>query len=140
LEATFHVEELSDLKKVAQSIVSMIGGPSVVLLHGDLGSGKTTLVNEICGILGVTDSVSSPTFSIVNEYRTSDGKDVYHMDLYRLEDLDEIRSTGFSEYLSSGNWCFVEWPAMAGQLLDSDFVLISIKNDNGKRIFEVSAE
>jgi tRNA threonylcarbamoyladenosine biosynthesis protein TsaE len=97
------------------------------LLHGDMGAGKTTLVREFCRQLQVTDRVSSPTFSLVNEYRTSAGGRVCHFDFYRIKHEAEAFDIGTEEYLSSGDHCFVEWPEKVPSLLEGARAEVSIR-------------
>jgi tRNA threonylcarbamoyladenosine biosynthesis protein TsaE len=92
----------------------------VFAFHGELGAGKTTLIKAFCTALGVGDHTSSPSFSIVNEYRTASGEPVYHFDLYRLRSPRELLDIGFEEYVDSGHYCFIEWPEMAEGLLPAD--------------------
>lgn len=99
----------------------------VFTLTGDLGAGKTTLVTAFCRQIGVTDEPSSPTFSIVNEYRGENLK-VFHIDCYRLQDLDEALSIGFEDYLEQGDYCFIEWPAVIEPLLPSGVVHIDLSH------------
>ena len=112
---------------------------SIFLFSGDLGSGKTTMIKQICKDLGVVDEISSPTFSLVNEYRTKDDLPVYHFDLYRLKDLDEAQNIGITEYLDSGNLCLIEWPELILPLLEFPYFEFRFKNnpDPGLRDLEV---
>lgn len=107
----------------------------IFLLHGDLGAGKTTLVKAIVKKLGGQDIVQSPTFSIVNEYIWPGGV-IYHMDLYRLESLAEIFDIGFEEYISSGAYCFIEWPEKAEDLLQGPKadIFIRVNEESGRDV------
>ncbi len=100
---------------------------NVFFFYGDLGAGKTTLIQHLCRVLGSEDLVSSPTFSLVNEYRYRDARGrerpIYHMDLYRLKHLAEALDIGLEEYLAEGAWCFVEWPQLIETLLPDEEVL-----------------
>ena len=110
----------------------------VILFKGEMGSGKTTLIKSLVKGLGSDDVVSSPTFSLVNEYRNDEGP-IYHFDLYRLEDEEEAYAIGMEEYLDSGAWCFVEWPDKARSILPQNATLIEIKVLlNGKRELHLS--
>lgn len=113
LDRTF---SLPELPAVAAQLMQVLGDIRVVTLQGELGAGKTTLVRECCLQYGIADTVSSPTFSIVNEYHGSRGI-VYHIDLYRLEDEEEAMRAGVEEYLFGGSLCMVEWPQRASGLL-----------------------
>lgn len=138
---TLKADTPDDLVAVANTIISIYPDPTVFALHGVMGAGKTTLIKAICKELGVIDIVVSPTFSLINEYRTNNGKPVYHFDFYRINSLTEAFDMGYEEYFYSGNYCFVEWPEKIGQLLPAGFVYITIRFDNGgqTRIIEVGA-
>ena len=114
------INDLADLPRAARELHERMGSSRTLLLDGDLGAGKTTLVQALCRQLGVQGAVSSPTFALVNEYSRplADGETepVYHLDLYRLKDADEALAMGLEEYLYSGHYCFVEWPAVADGL------------------------
>ena len=100
-----------------------------------MGAGKTTLIKSLCEKLGVSDSVTSPTFSIVNEYKGADGP-VYHFDFYRLKDQNEALDMGYEEYFYSGDYCFIEWPDKIPDMLPSHYISININvlNDNTRKI------
>jgi len=108
--------------EVARHVLQASPPSRVFALHGDLGAGKTTLIKAFCEVLGVAEQTSSPSFALVNEYRAQDGTPVYHFDLYRLKDAGELEAIGFTEYVDSGAWCFIEWPELAGELLPPDVV------------------
>jgi len=100
----------------------------VVLLYGDLGVGKTTFVKAFCRYLGVEDEADSPTFSLVNRYRRTGGQGfVYHLDLYRLQTVEEVLDLGYYEMVDSGDWVFVEWPELLAPLLDGDECKIKLE-------------
>ncbi|GAA4271746.1 tRNA (adenosine(37)-N6)-threonylcarbamoyltransferase complex ATPase subunit type 1 TsaE [Aquimarina gracilis] len=123
---------LKDLPDVAQKILSNVKS-KIVLFDASMGVGKTTLIKEICKQLGVKDVISSPTYSLVNEYHGDQGL-VYHFDFYRIEDEEEAYHIGFEEYLDSGNWVFIEWPEKVHNLLPNQVSLIKIElSDNGNR-------
>ncbi|WP_224490527.1 tRNA (adenosine(37)-N6)-threonylcarbamoyltransferase complex ATPase subunit type 1 TsaE [Robertkochia flava] len=110
----------------------------VILFKGAMGAGKTTLIKSMVKLLGSSDNVTSPTFSLVNEYHTLAGP-VYHFDLYRLEDEEEASEIGLEEYLYSGAWCFVEWPEKAQGLFPEKTALVDIITHlNGIRTLEIS--
>jgi tRNA threonylcarbamoyladenosine biosynthesis protein TsaE len=114
---TISVAELSGLPDAARQILSFAGTKRILCFYGDLGAGKTTLIKELCKQLGVTDAGSSPTFSLVNEYASENGEKLFHFDLYRLKNEQEIYDIGYEEYLFSGNYCFIEWPEKMEKLL-----------------------
>lgn len=103
----------------------------VFAFHGELAAGKTTLIKGLCAALGVQDETSSPSFALVNEYRAASGDPVYHFDLYRLKDPAELEAIGFTEYLDSGHYCFIEWPELAEELLPPDTLHVSLEEGSG---------
>src|ERR1035437_1284140 len=105
------------LPHVASDIIEAIKNTKVVLFYGEMGSGKTTLIKEICKQLGVKGSISSPTYGLVNEYHTKDNDTIYHLDLYRIKNIEECLDMGIEEYIDSGNYCFIEWPEIALPLI-----------------------
>jgi tRNA threonylcarbamoyladenosine biosynthesis protein TsaE len=100
----------------------------IFLLEGDLGAGKTTFVQAFCKQLGVTDQVQSPTFSIINEYRTSGNERVVHMDLYRVKHIAELKDLCIDEYIESGDYCFIEWPELLYEYLCDKFISVYIEH------------
>ncbi|MHB8260081.1 MAG: tRNA (adenosine(37)-N6)-threonylcarbamoyltransferase complex ATPase subunit type 1 TsaE [Bacteroidia bacterium] len=116
---SFAAVTIEVLPNVAIDIVEAIKDTQIVLFYGEMGSGKTTLIKEICKQLGVTDSMSSPTYALVNEYHTKENSTIYHFDLYRIKSIEECLDMGMEEYLYSGNYCFIEWPEIALPLLSS---------------------
>lgn len=123
---SFSSVSLEVLPEVAHDIISSIGDKKIILFYGEMGSGKTTLIKEICKQLGVTGSMSSPTFGIVNEYTAAHGK-IYHFDLYRVKNLEECLDLGMEEYLYSGHHCFIEWPDMAASLYPEKVMKVFIE-------------
>jgi len=117
---------LKSIKKVAAKLLSLSDGITVWCFEGDMGAGKTTLIQEICKVLGVNERVSSPTFSLVNEYKGLGGMPVYHFDLHRLSNLEEAREIGFSDYLYSGHFCLIEWPQVVESILPDSYLFITI--------------
>ncbi len=124
---SYLVEHPNQLSAVAAQILQQAADRRVFTLQGELGAGKTTFIQHLCRQLDVEDAVTSPTFSIVNEYRIGpSGDPVYHLDLYRLRHLEEALQIGIEEYLYSGYYCFVEWPELIETLLPEDTVRLSI--------------
>ena len=122
------MDDLASLPEIAKVIIPKIIEQRIVTFQGDLGSGKTTLIKEICKQLGIQENVSSPTFSIINEYHNPEGDiRVYHMDLYRLESEMELINIGFEEYLDSGDLVFIEWPEIIEFILPDRYLEINIK-------------
>jgi tRNA threonylcarbamoyladenosine biosynthesis protein TsaE len=116
----------SDLDIIAQQLIDEFGYLKVWCFEAEMGAGKTTLIKRICKYLGVADEMSSPTFSIVNEYQTTFGNEVYHFDFYRLKDIDEAYDIGVEDYLFSGNTCLLEWPEIIEPLLPDQYLEINI--------------
>lgn len=113
---------LNDIEKAAQQFIDTTAGKKVFAFHGDMGAGKTTFITTVCKVLGVQDIVSSPTFSIINQYKTAGGELIYHLDLYRLKDEEEAIMAGVEDCYYSGHYCFTEWPEKAPGLLPGDTV------------------
>ncbi len=132
------VRELSELPSTARKLLEEYGDYNIWLFYGEMGAGKTTLIKEICGARDVVDNISSPTFSIVNEYWTSTDETIYHFDFYRIEDQKEAIDIGLDEYFYSGDLCLVEWPERIPSLIPDDYLEINIKlGDNNQRILSI---
>lgn len=130
---------LQEIGKAARHLLSSRGEAQVIALHGPMGTGKTTLIHACCDELGVTDAVGSPTYSIVNEYRSAKEGTVYHIDLYRLKDDEEARDAGIEDLLFSGQLCFVEWPEIAPGIFPDDTLHIRITAlEDGTRTLAIS--
>jgi len=127
--------QINQLKEVAEDVKKDIN-TNIVLISGEMGVGKTTLIKEVFLSMNVIDNISSPTFSIINEYRTKQNKVVYHMDLYRLKNISETEDIGLFEYLESGNLCIIEWGDMIEKLIDSKYDKFIISKQNESRIIE----
>ena len=127
------VYNLNEIDKISKIILDNIKHINIVLLKGDLGSGKTTLVKSILKKLGVNDEIKSPTFSIVNEYDHPSGP-IYHFDLYRIEKIDELDVIGFEEYINNCNMCFIEWPEVGMEKIFGNYMQINLGHiDDNKR-------
>ena len=126
---------LNQLKRASEELKKHIS-QNVVLICGEMGVGKTTLIKELLSINGVVDNVSSPTFSIINEYLIDNNQTVYHMDLYRINDISEFENIGFFEYLESGRTCLIEWGEMIEELIESDYNKFTIIKENNFRILK----
>ncbi len=111
---------LSDIEQAARQFLAATHGRKLFAFHGEMGAGKTTFINTICKQLGVQDVVSSPTFSIINQYKTNTGQTVYHLDLYRLKDEEEAIMAGVEDCFYSGHYCFTEWPEKTPGLFPDD--------------------
>ncbi len=121
--------------QAAKALIDFAGKEHIIVFDAPMGAGKTTFIKALCKSLGVIDTMSSPTYSIVNEYRTDSGKKVFHFDLYRLKDSSELLDMGFEEYLSFNNYVFIEWPELAFPFIES-YVKVSIElNKNIRYIY-----
>lgn len=130
MEIQFTLEEIH---QAAQKILSQ-KLHKVVLFHGGMGAGKTTMIKALSKALGVSNATSSPTFSLVNEYETDKGEIIYHFDVYRLNNESEAYDMGIDEYLYSGEWCFIEWAEKIPSLIPSEHSTVTIKvGKDGKR-------
>lgn len=116
----------SDLPRAARAFLDHKGTSNVVAFYGSMGAGKTTFITAVCEALGVRDIVTSPTFTIVNEYRDAAGEPVYHFDFYRINKLSEALDIGLFEYFDSGCLCLVEWPEMIEELLPEDCLKVQV--------------
>ena len=124
---------LNKIDEISQLVIDKIKTIRIILLRGELGSGKTTLVKSVLKKMGVNDCVTSPTFSIVNEYVFSENI-IYHFDLYRIEKIEELDIIGFEDYIYSQNICFIEWPEIVLNKIDLQHLDIEIRNlDEDKR-------
>ncbi|KUG07632.1 tRNA (adenosine(37)-N6)-threonylcarbamoyltransferase complex ATPase subunit type 1 TsaE [Solirubrum puertoriconensis] len=123
------IPTLHALPAAAQQLQAAIEAEQcpIVLLEGEMGAGKTTLIRALCKALGVHDEVSSPTFSLVNEYRDSRNHPIYHFDFYRIDSVEEAERIGAQEYFDSGYLCLIEWPSRVGPLLPSDRLLVTVE-------------
>ena len=127
--------ELNQLKKTSLELKKNINH-NVVLICGEMGVGKTTLIKDFLSLLDVVDNVSSPTFSIINEYSTNKDETIYHIDLYRIEDISELDNIGFFEYLESGKTCLIEWGEIIEELIDSEYDKFTITKEDNLRILK----
>lgn len=123
MEITF---SLNQLEEVAQKIINQ-NPNKIILFNGEMGVGKTTLIKVLAKKIGINDMTSSPTFSLVNEYQTTDKQIVYHFDFYRIKNEIEALDMGVDEYFYSGNWCFIEWAEKINNLIPDTHSVISIK-------------
>lgn len=125
---------LEDLNSVAQKIKQILIDSNIktIVFLGEMGAGKTTLITKICQVMGITETVTSPTFAIVNEYK-SDNLKVNHFDFYRVNNIKEIFDIGFDEYLRSEDYNFIEWPEIILDYLSENYLKISILIENDKK-------
>ena len=131
------IYSLEDLSEVAAAIIASVKNKTL-LFYGEMGVGKTTLIKEICKQLNVLDKISSPTFSLVNEYQTSKKEAVFHFDFYRIINEEEALDMGIEEYLYNNDWCLIEWPQNVENLLPLDSVEIHLSIiENGQRNLQI---
>ena len=126
---------LNQLKKASKELKMHIN-QNVVLISGEMGVGKTTLIKELLSLYGVKDNVTSPTFSIINEYLIDNDEVIYHMDLYRVKDTAELENIGFFEYVKSRRTCLIEWGEMIEELIDSEYNKFTLIEKNNLRVLK----
>jgi len=127
---TIHITSEEELPQVAAAILEATGRRTVVVFRGEMGAGKTTLIRAIAAALGSADTVTSPTFALVNQYKGADGRNIYHFDFYRIDDPREAYDFGYEEYFYSGDLCLVEWPEKIEALLPDDIITVRIAVDS----------
>jgi tRNA threonylcarbamoyladenosine biosynthesis protein TsaE len=128
------LSDLSQLPAVAKQLLQSFGEEKIIAFYGEMGTGKTTLIKAICEELGVKDTISSPTYSIVNEYRTVKGEKVYHFDFYRIKSVDEAYDMGYEEYFYSKAYCFIEWPEKIAELMPLMYEKVTITLQGEERV------
>ena len=127
--------QLNQLKEISLKVTQNFNH-KIVLISGEMGAGKTTLIKQILIGLNVIDNISSPTFSIINEYKTKSKDLIYHMDLYRINKIEELEEIGFFEYLQSGNLCFIEWGEIIEDMIGEDYNKFNLFEKGDLRILE----
>ncbi|MCE5205339.1 MAG: tRNA (adenosine(37)-N6)-threonylcarbamoyltransferase complex ATPase subunit type 1 TsaE [Porphyromonadaceae bacterium] len=131
------ITDLKDIKRAASVFLKEMGHNKVFAFYGNMGAGKTTFIKALCEALGVAETVSSPTFAIINEYRGTEGTPIFHFDFYRINKIEEAFDFGYEDYFYSGNLCFIEWPELVESILPQDAVKIAIRvAEDGRRILE----
>lgn len=131
------INSLDDIRQAAKAFVAAMGEHTVFAFYGKMGAGKTTFIKAVCEELGVEDVITSPTFAIVNEYRSeTTGELIYHFDFYRIKKIEEVYDMGFEDYFYSGAVCFIEWPELVEELLPEDAVKVTIAEeaDGGRSV------
>lgn len=132
------IQNISDIRTTAREFINAMGNNTVFAFYGAMGAGKTTFIKAVCEELGVAETITSPTFAIVNEYKDKRNQPIYHFDFYRINKLEEAFDFGYEDYFYSGNLCFIEWPELIEPILPENSVKISIKEqENGNRIIEI---
>jgi tRNA threonylcarbamoyladenosine biosynthesis protein TsaE len=128
------INSIKEIHKTAEKFIDQIGEKKIFAFNGKMGAGKTTFIKAICEVMGVKETINSPTFSIVNEYEAADGRIIYHFDCYRINKIQEALDLGAEEYLCSGNLCFIEWSENIAPLLPDSLINVDIEEiENGKR-------
>lgn len=128
--------ELGEIKNAAQNFLNENKGIKQFAFYGGMGAGKTTFIKELCELLGSTDVVTSPTFSLINEYHTSNDFKIFHFDFYRIEEIEEVYNIGYEDYFFSEEYVFVEWPELVEKLLPQTMtkVKIEVLSDGSRQI------
>jgi tRNA threonylcarbamoyladenosine biosynthesis protein TsaE len=126
-----------DLPMVAEALLNAHPSARIFAIYGRMGAGKTTFIKAFCASVGVTETVNSPTFALVNQYMAPEGESVFHFDFYRIKKLEEVMDIGYEDYFYSGSFCLIEWPEMVEELLPQGTVKVKIEEDeaSGRRIF-----
>lgn len=131
------INDLSAIQTAARKFIEHMGDHKVFAFYGSMGAGKTTFIKAICEELGVKETVASPTFAIINEYKDKNDCSIYHFDFYRINKLEEVYDFGYEDYFYSGSLCFIEWPELVEQVLPVHTVRIAIREmGNGSRIVQ----
>ena len=130
------INDISQINEAAKEFIRLIGDEKIFAFKGSMGAGKTTFIKAICGELGVSEAINSPTFAIVNEYFSdTTGNTIYHFDYYRIDTVQEAYDIGTEDYFDSGSFCFIEWPEKIETLLPDSTVFVSIEEQpNGSRL------
>lgn len=134
------IDSIGNIRAAARQFVGAIGDSTVFAFYGKMGAGKTTFIKAVCEELGVEDVITSPTFAIVNEYRSeTNGELIYHFDFYRIKKIEEVYDMGYEDYFYSGALCFIEWPELIEELLPDGAVRVTITEvEEGKRTVEIN--
>lgn len=121
------VEKLKDLEQAAKKLIDYFSDQKIFAFYGKMGVGKTAFIQAICRYLGSADNITSPTFALINEYFDANHQPIYHMDFYRIKNLEEVFDLGYEDYFYSGNYCLIEWPEKIEPLLPGRFVEVRIE-------------
>ncbi len=129
------IQSSEEIHEAARTFIREMGDNTVFAFYGKMGAGKTTFIKAVCECLGVEDVINSPTFAIVNEYRSETGELIYHFDFYRIKKLEEVYDMGYEDYFYSGALCFIEWPELIEEVLPGNAVKVEIEEaEDGSRV------
>ena len=132
------IKDKAHLRQAAEKFLSLTSGSRLFAFYGEMGAGKTTIIKSICVTLGAVDAVTSPTFTLINEYKTPTGQSLFHIDFYRIKKPEEIFDFGIEEYFESGSYCFMEWPELIADFLPEETVGVRISiGKNEERILKI---
>lgn len=132
------INSLDGIADAARQFVDAMGENKIFAMFGPMGVGKTTFIKAVCEVLGVQDTITSPTFAIVNEYRTDSGEQIFHFDFYRIRKVEEAYDMGYEDYIFSGAVCFLEWPELIEELLPDDAVRVTLtEEEDGTRTITI---
>lgn len=136
------IKDLDHIEEAAGEFIRLMGDDTVFAFYGKMGAGKTTFIKALCKLLGVEDEVNSPTFAIINEYRSQTTAElIYHFDFYRIKKLEEVYDLGYEDYFYSGALCFIEWPELVEELLPLDAKKVTItENSDGSRMIQMGTD
>jgi len=136
---TITIKDKKHLPSAVKQLLEAFSEKRIFAFYGAMGAGKTTIIKSVCKALGATDIISSPTFTLVNEYKTVSGESIFHIDFYRIKKQDEVFDFGIEEYLTGDSYCFMEWPELVEEILPDETVKVRISVDeNEQRILSVS--
>jgi tRNA threonylcarbamoyladenosine biosynthesis protein TsaE len=127
------IKDKKHLVPAARQLINAFGDNKIFAFYGPMGAGKTTIIKAVCEALGAIDLVSSPTFTLVNEYKTSSGESLFHIDFYRIRKQEEVFDFGIEEYLTGDSYCFMEWPELVEEILPEDTVKVRITVDESEQ-------
>jgi len=131
------IKSLSEINHIAARFIQAHPADRIFAFYGEMGVGKTTFIKALCEEMKVLDYVTSPTFALINEYKTEDNQSIFHFDFYRILNICEAYDFGYEDYFYSGNYCFIEWPELIEPILPSIAVKVTIREiENGRRIIE----
>ncbi len=130
------ITSLSELEKASIELLDYCKDAKLLAFYGEMGAGKTTLIKMLCKLLGVKDTISSPTFSLVNEYVGNNDERIYHFDFYRIESLDEVYDIGYEEYFYSNSYCLIEWSEKVKELIpeNAKHIRLTVEEDGSRSI------